>query len=92
MDRFTIFKNDEGIYRVQTTGPLGPRWLLDEDLMMAIFSSHKSKVLDFYSKEQAESAIAQVLNKERLLRDMWVAKQPQKEPTPPTDTFKPVKV
>jgi hypothetical protein len=90
-ERFKIFKNDEGIYRVQVQDSLGGRWLLDEDLMVAIFSSHKSKILDFYSEDQAQAAINQVLTKERLLRDRWVAAQPQTPAPVPSDTFKPIK-
>jgi hypothetical protein len=90
MDRFKVFKNDEGIFRVQVSDSLGQRWLLDEDLMMGVISSHKSKILDFYSKDQAEAAIQQVLTKERLLQDRWVALNPQKPAAPPSDTFKPI--
>lgn len=78
MDRFKIFKNNEGIFRVQVSDSLGGRWLLDEDLMMAVISSHRSKILDFYSKDHAEAAIQQVLTKERLLRDRWIALNPEK--------------
>ena len=90
MDRFKIFKNNEDIFRVQVSDSLGVRWLLDEDLMMAVVSSHRSKILDFYSEDQAKAAIQQVITKERLLRDIWVALNPEKPATPPSDSFKPI--
>ena len=92
MERFKVFKNDEGIFRVQIQDPLiGPRWLTDTDLMTAILGSHRSKILNLPSAEAAQAVISQFLEKEAWIKELH---RRQTAPPPPevipSDTFKPI--
>ena len=93
MERFKIFKNKEGIYRVQIQDRImGYRWLKDIDLMTACISSHVSKVLNCQSEDHAQETIAEFLAKEKMLREMWDRKNnPPAPPPEPSDTFEEIK-
>lgn len=90
MERFTIFKNNENIYRIQINEGIGsPRWMTDTDLMLAVLGSHISKIIDCGSKEQAQYYIKKLLEKEEMVRKTFAPKEPEVIPVV-SDTFKPV--
>lgn len=93
MERFKLFKNQEGIIRIQITDSFpAPRWMTDTDLMTAVLGSHRSKILNFTSEKSAEAVISQFLEKERMLKDLWEKKQsPAPAEVEPSDTFEEIK-
>lgn len=79
----TIYQNSDGVFRVK----VGNRWLLDEDLMIMISSNHRSEVLNFFSREDAQDAINQYNSIPRSLIGMK-EEVLKKEPLPVKDDFK----